>query len=191
MGTLLLPFRVFAKRARLRRVAAGPESIPARVATQGFRRGATAPRLAISAALIALLLGGCTREKDLLDEQVRQMCAKDGGIKVYETVRIPPQMFDKFGVIMFDDASDKRPLGSRFILEEETKYIKKGNPSLRREHAKIIRSSDGRLLGEFTSYHRVGGDLPGPWHESIFACPSDIGTATLERSVFQIEIARE
>ena len=127
------------------------------------------------------------REKDRLDEEVRQLCAKDGGIKVFEQVRMPPEMFDTFGVIVFHDATDKQPLGGRFALEEETKYYRKGNPSLRREHAKIIRTSDRRVLGEFTSYHRVGGDLPGPWHDSTFACPPDIGTASLKRSVFQVE----
>ena len=146
--------------------------------------------LAIGAALCAVAIAGCVREKDRLDEEVRQLCAKDGGIKVYEQVQLSPEMFDKFGVIIFPDATEKRPLGSRFALEEDTKYYRTGNPSLRREHAKVIRSSDGHVLGEFTSYHRVGGDLPGPWHDSSFACPPNIGTASLKRSVFQIEKTR-
>ncbi len=127
------------------------------------------------------------REKDRLDEEVRSLCAKDGGIKVYEAVKMPATMFDEFGVVVVPDTTEKRPLGSRYILEEDTKYYRQGNPSLRREHAKIIRSSDGKVLGEFTSYHRVGGDLPGPWHASTFVCPPNIGTATLKQSVFQIE----
>jgi hypothetical protein len=127
------------------------------------------------------------REKDRLDEEVRQLCAKDGGIKVYEIVKMPVKMFDQFGVLAAPDATEKKPLGSHYILEEGTTYYQKGNPSLRREHAKIARSSDGKVLGEFTSYHRVGGDLPGPWHDSSFACPPDIGTAKLKQSVFQIE----
>jgi hypothetical protein len=127
------------------------------------------------------------REKDRLDEDVRSLCAKDGGIKIYEEVKMPATMFDQFGVMVAPDATEKRPLGSRYVLEEDTKYYRKGNPSLRREHAKIIRSSDSKVLGEFTSYHRVGGDLPGPWHDSTFVCPPNIGTATLKQSVFQIE----
>ena len=131
------------------------------------------------------------REKDRLDEEVRQLCAKDGGIKVYEQVTMPPEMFDKFGVIILPDATDTQPLGSQFVLEEETKFYRTGSPSLRREHAKIIRNSDRRVLGEFTSYHRVGGDLIGPWHDSTFACPPDIGTASLKRSVFQVERTKD
>lgn len=130
------------------------------------------------------------REKDRLDEEARQLCAKDGGIKVYEQVRMPAQMFDEFGVIIFPDATDVKPMGSLFALQKETKYYQSGNPSLRREHARIIRNSDGRVLGEFTSYHRVGGDLPGPWHESTFVCPADTGKVSLKRSVFLIDRTR-
>lgn len=139
----------------------------------------------LCSALCASVLSGCMREKDRLDAEVRGLCAKDGGIKVYEEVKMPATMFDQFGVLVVPDSTEKRPLGSGFILSEETKYYRKGNPSLRREHAKITRDSDGKLLGEFTSYHRVGGDWPGPWHDSSFACPPNIGTATLKRLVFQ------
>jgi len=144
-------------------------------------------RSLLCAALCASAIGGCAREKDRLDEEVRQLCAKDGGIKVYEQIKMPPEMFDNFGVLVLPDATDVQPLGGRFVLKEETKYYRTGNPSSRQEHVQIIRSSDGRVLGEFTSYHRVGGDLPGPWHDSTFVCPPDIGTALLKRSVFQIE----
>lgn len=147
-------------------------------------------RSLVCAALCTIAVAGCMREKDRLDEEVRQLCAKDGGIKVYEQIKLPPELFDNFGVVTLPDATNKRPLGSRFVLEEETKYYRTGSPSLRREHAKIIRSSDARVLGEFTSYHRVGGDLPGPWHDSTFVCPPNIGTASLKRSVFQIERTR-
>ena len=147
-------------------------------------------RLGRSVLLIALCasaVAGCMREKDRLDEEVRQLCAKDGGIKVYEEVEMPAASFDEFGVAKFLDATEMRPLGNRFDLYEETKYFKKGSPSLRREHAKIVRSADGKLLGESTSYHRVGGDFPGPWHDSSFACPANVGTAKLKQSVFRIQ----
>ena len=146
-------------------------------------------RTLLYAALGASALGGCVREKDLLDEEVRQLCAKDGGMKIYEEVAMPAAMFDEFGVLAALDATEKRPLGSQFVLEEDTKYFRRGNPSLRREHARIIRSLDGKVLGEFTSYHRVGGDWPGPWHESTLVCPMDTGTSTLKRAVFKIESA--
>ena len=143
-------------------------------------------RPVLCAVLCASAVGGCIRDKDQLDAEALRLCAKDGGIKVYEQIEMPPEMFDRFGVIILSDATDVKPLGSRFELKEDTKYYRNGNPSLRREHAKIIRASDGRVLGEVTTYHRVGGDWPGPWHDSTFVCPPNIGTASLKRSVFQM-----
>ena len=40
------------------------------------------------------LYGG---EKAVLDRQVRELCAKDGGIKVYETVKLPAEKFNEWG----------------------------------------------------------------------------------------------
>lgn len=154
-------------------------------------RKAKHKRILIFIAAIFSVNLGCTVEKDRLDAKLRQLCAKDGGLKVYEKVELPPDMFDKFGVVTFPDATEKRPLGSDFILHEHTEYYRTGNPSLRRVHAKILRSADGRLLGEVTSYHRVGGDFPGPWHESSLACPHGVETATLKRSIFVIMKMRD
>ena len=35
--------------------------------------------------------------KAYYDRQVREMCAKDGGVRVYEAVTLPPSRFDKWG----------------------------------------------------------------------------------------------
>ena len=47
--------------------------------------------------IAALLLSGC--EKARLDQQVKELCAKDGGIKVYETVKLPADRFDQWGMV--------------------------------------------------------------------------------------------
>jgi hypothetical protein len=184
MDALLLPFRVLAKRTRLCRVAAGPESIPALVATQRFRQAATAPRLAIWAALIALLLGGCIREKDRLDEQVRQLCAKDGGIKIYEHVRLAADKFDERGHVNFYRRTSKEPLGAEYFFEVKVDFFRKGNPEMWRNYFQVVRRSDGKVLGESISYSRRGGDWPGPWHESSFGCPDQAGDVALLSQVF-------
>ena len=44
---------------------------------------------------VAILLSGC--EKFALDRQMEELCKKDGGVKVYETVTLPPEMFDQWG----------------------------------------------------------------------------------------------
>ena len=45
------------------------------------------------ACCAALLLGGCaTKQQKQLDAQLDQLCARDGGTKVYETVTLPPDL---------------------------------------------------------------------------------------------------
>ncbi len=116
------------------------------------------------------------------DAQVREMCAKDGGVRVYETVRLLPELMDKFRI----------PTTPYQKLKDTDKYYSKwneqnyreGNPSIRRDHFLVYQRSDMKLLGEAVSYARLGGDLPGPWHESSFSCPKDSGNSVLQQRIF-------
>jgi len=106
------------------------------------------------------------------DWQVEKLCAKDGGVKVYETVKLPAEEYDQYAKrnwilphITQEKSADK------YYYEVDYHHYRKGNPQMTRRQAKIIRRSDGKTLGESISYSRGGGDLPGPWHESSFICP--------------------
>ena len=133
--------------------------------------------------LLALLLSGCAREKDLLDEQARQYCAKDGGVKTYEQVRLPASSFDGYGVVNVPIASLSKP-SDPFYYEWGITYYKKGNPEMWRNHFRLYRRSDGKILGEAIGYSRRGGDFPGPWHDSSFGCPEDSDISILKKLVF-------
>ncbi|MER2512365.1 MAG: hypothetical protein ABTQ25_08105 [Nitrosomonas ureae] len=123
-------------------------------------------------------------EKDRLDREVDRLCAIDGGVKVYETVELLPDKFDrKYGQINFyDPTQGENALGPEYIYKWSTHYYKKGHPvsqgaqetAMRRDHFRIIRKSDMKLLGEFVKYHRAGGDLPGPWMPSSHHCPDTL-----------------
>ncbi len=133
----------------------------------------------------ALLLSGC--EKASLDEQVKELCAKDGGIKVYETVKLPAERFEQWGMVKpYDPTQKENALGLEYVFREETKYFKKDPPTFIRHHYQIIRKNDGKMLGETVSYGRGGGDLPGPWFPSSFVCPevSIAGPNALLKAVF-------
>jgi hypothetical protein len=122
------------------------------------------------ALALAALLPGC--EKWQLDAQVREMCAKDGGMKIYETVTLPPDQFDQWGMVKFyRPTGGEEALGREYIFTHEKTYLRQGNPQLVRERFTITRRSDNKFLGESVVYGRSGGDMPGPWHESTFHCP--------------------
>lgn len=133
-----------------------------------------------SVAVFMGLLWLAAGEKWLLDRQVRELCEKDGGIRVYETVTLPPDKFNKYGQVNFYRPDQgEGALGPEYIYKWDIQYYKKGEPavngaqeiSMRRDHVSIVRKSGIKLLGEVILYHRAGGDLPGPWMPSSYHCP--------------------
>ncbi len=140
-------------------------------------------------------------QKYYWDAQVRELCAKDGGVKVYETVKLPAEKFDKWGMPeMYHERVENKAayrhdesqtvmesaLGTGYIYKSEDHYYRKVNPAMIRYHHQAIRRSDGKVLGEAVSYGRGGGDLPGPWAPSNFHCPptSESSENTLFKKIF-------
>lgn len=134
-------------------------------------------------AISGLMLGGC--EKYRLDAQVRELCAKDGGIKVYETVTLVAEKYDAYARTnwILPDKSQAKPSDDYFTVTD-TNYYRTGNPEMSRRQYQIIRRSDGKVLGESISYGRGGGDLPGPWHDSSYHCPTG-KSLSIATQVFQ------
>ncbi len=138
----------------------------------------------ISTLLLCPFLANCaTPSKSELDEEVKQLCSVDGGIKVYEMVKMPAAKFDQYGNINIPINEYSKPADEYYIKWDVT-HLVKGNPELSRSHFKLIRRSDGKLLGEAIYYGRRGGDLPGPWHDSSFSCPAITSESSLEKSIF-------
>lgn len=143
----------------------------------------------ISILLFLPLVASCaTPGKAELDAEVRRLCAIDGGIKVYETVKLPAEKFDKFGEVRIPSKKNSKPT-DEFYYEWDVQYFKEGKPEdgeadLSRSYFKLYRAPDRMLVGESVAYTRRGGDLPGPWHPSHFTCPSDSGLSVLKKRVF-------
>ncbi|MHB1619266.1 MAG: hypothetical protein ACYCTY_04675 [Sulfuricella sp.] len=122
-----------------------------------------------------------------LDHQVRELCAKDGGVKVYETVKLPPEKFNQWGQPNFYRPDQgENALGAEYVFKQETYYYKQGNPDLFRLYTQVFRHLDGKLLGESVFYKRGGGGLPGPWHGTSFMCPELSVKADVLRQIFVI-----
>ncbi len=117
------------------------------------------------------------------DTLVNRMCREDGGVKVYETVKLPAERFDKYGNVHIPDKKDAKPEDEYYYVSE-TKFLREDSPKVIRMRTQIIRRNDAKVLGESVRYGRGGGDLPGPWHPSSFTCPSPTEKPYLEPSVF-------
>jgi len=122
--------------------------------------------------LTLLFLPGCSKNfsQMRMDAEMHGLCEKDGGIRVYETVRLPPEDFNKYGQIDFyHPTQGENSLGPEYIWKEETKTLHSEGDGLTgddllyalqlvRCHGQLYRRSDGKLLGEYISYYRRGGD---------------------------------
>lgn len=115
-------------------------------------------------AVIVTLLSGCERYR--LDRQMEELCKKDGGIQVYETVTLSPAEYDKlFKYVAAAKSQEERyGPGYRYVVRDEVvtgadNDPEKGRGKLTRYYGALYRASDGFLLGENISYQRVGGDF--------------------------------
>ncbi|HUW25976.1 MAG TPA: hypothetical protein VMW07_05565 [Gallionella sp.] len=153
-----------------------------RVTTSFQKRVVVVASVAVFFGLLWIAAG----EKWWLDYQVRELCAKDGGVRVYETVKLPPEKLNQWGQPNFYRPDQgENALGVDYVFKRETLYYRQGNPDLFRLRTQVFRRVDGKLLGESVFYKRGGGDLPGPWHGTSFMCPeTSVGNDVL-RQIFR------
>ena len=134
-------------------------------------------------AVLAGFLWLAVGETWWVDQQVKELCAKDGGVKVYETVKLPAERFNQWGQILVPDKLYVKPSDEYYSIGEMT-TLKQGSPELWRDHFQLFRVTDGKMLGEAVLYARRGGGLPGPWHESSFSCPVNADITDLNKLAF-------
>ena len=146
-------------------------------------------RTLIPILLFLPLLASCATPTQMtLDTEVKRLCAIDGGIKVYETVSLPAERFDKYGGVNIPSRQEAKS-NDEYFYQWDVQDIKPGKPEngeadLGRSHFKLYRAADRKLIGESIAYTRRGGDIPGPWHPSHFTCPTDSGLSELKNHVF-------
>lgn len=144
--------------------------------------------LMIPVAIVGLaLLTFCFFEarKAYWDFRVREMCAQDGGLKVFQVLQLTPVQYglllNKFGKLAppSRDSVDLAPVYTSY----ERKVIRRNYPEVSRDELKIVDASTQKVLGQSVTYSRVGGDLLA-FHPSIFSCPAialNLTAATLQK----------
>jgi hypothetical protein len=132
---------------------------------------------AVALLLLSVATGCSTPSKADLDAEVKRLCAIDGGVRVYEAVKLPPEKFNQRGQVAFyRPGQGEDALGPDYIFKSDEQYILGGRSTpeeiaMRRIHSQVMRRADGKLLGEAVMYNRTGGDMPGPWMPSSYYCP--------------------
>lgn len=141
----------------------------------------TKPKFWLASVLTVALLawyGIPTFNKWRADQLVDELCAKDGGVKVYETVTLPKERFNQWGQFFVPGVIVMTPK-HEYYRETKHKNIKGRQEAsahdglaLYQDHDQIYRATDKKLLGESIRYVRRGGDPISPWMPSSYACPS-------------------
>jgi hypothetical protein len=123
-------------------------------------------RLAGIAICAGILLPLASCERYALDRKMEELCKKDGGIKIYETVTLPRTEYEaiwKFAGTAKSRADyygpGYRAVSTRVVLVGQNVKAETGMGQLARLYWAIYRRSDDRLLGEHVEYRRDGGDF--------------------------------
>ncbi len=124
------------------------------------------------------------------DKRVDELCAKDGGIKVYETVTLPKERFNQWGRFHVDGKGSAKPNDEYYTILKiksiQGRYESSDIASLAiyQDHLTLYRARDRKILGESISYSRRGGDALGPWMPSSYSCPSWLQNDDLIKKTF-------
>lgn len=134
----------------------------------------------LAAALISLegCMGYIPGEKSDWDARVAEMCKKEGGTKVFQTIELSPKEYDSLlnrrGQVDLPHASSAN-LDQKFVYTSDTEYLARGAVEVRKYVTRVLRRSDGSILAERISFARVGGDPPlGLGHQTHFLCPPNV-----------------
>lgn len=133
------------------------------------------------AMLLTAALAGCAGyvpgRQAYWDAQVREMCAKDGGVTVYEVVELSEDEFKRLGGMQGGlplPHANSNNINYPYFYEMSDTNIRNSNPSVTRTEMLVKRRSDGKLLGRSVRYSRRGGDFPtGINADSSFGCPEN------------------
>jgi hypothetical protein len=161
---------------RERESAMGKKSIPVPLGQQyGF--SVITWFLMIPVFLIALLILTILfyeGRKAYWDVQVKEMCVRDGGVKIFEKLRISKADIDLLGRV---DGKIDVPIKqlakpeSPAYMELEFTNLREGEPRITRTESAVIRRADRIVVARWVIYSRFGGDFPSPAHPSISRCP--------------------
>lgn len=124
---------------------------------------------------LALLLAIAFYEarKAYWDFRIERMCQKDGGLTVFEEIRLSADDYERLrsrsGTIPLPErgSADR---AAEFFSHTQEEVIRERSPRVAREEVTIYALDGNRMIARYISYSRSGGDFPTYAHPSYFLC---------------------
>ncbi|HYA19068.1 MAG TPA: hypothetical protein VEG25_00245 [Burkholderiales bacterium] len=147
--------------------------------------------IAIVIVLLILAFGFYEGRKAYWDSKVREMCEKDGGVRVYEKIPVSDEQYNKLPKVNGSPAivseANSKPTEPAFAVDSEI-VLREWEPRVTRWESLVKRRSDGKIIGQMVSYYRVGGDFPLSFgHPTSFVCPERMQFYADEAEFFVIQ----
>lgn len=129
---------------------------------------------------VGVMLFGC--EQARVDARMEELCKIDGGMKIYEKITLPKEDFDQGGVPILFNGWNQSQSGYMFVSKFEK--LKSNKPTLSKTTTSIIRERDGKPLGTYIYYTRIGGLMPTLGPDSAKNCPSNARESVFLKTIF-------
>jgi hypothetical protein len=137
----------------------------------------------LTAAALASCAAYVPGAKAYWDAKVNELCEKDGGVTVYERVKITRKEANTLWGTPLPTAGTRRD--QPYFWEASETVIRDSNPRVVRRETLLKRRSNERILGKAIQYSRSGGDpQTGISEPTSFVCPQH---AALSEQVFYFD----
>src|SRR4051812_19028438 len=117
----------------------------------------------IVAITTSLLMGCGSMQRAYWDAKVGELCRKDGGVTVYERVKISSDDYKRLG-----GSGGRIPVPPKRIARPDAPYVTESedawlneDPGVLQSETRIVRTSDKKVLSRMINYARVGQLFPG------------------------------
>ena len=134
--------------------------------------------------LLLSLIGCTTLSQWKANVLVDELCAKDGGIKVYETVTLPKNRFNEWGQYPVPSEGYEKSTDEYYRASKFNKVSETSNSTIYQSYYWIYRRSDQKLLGEGINYMRRRSDPSAFWELLPYSCDNIGINGNLEEKIF-------
>lgn len=161
-----------------------------------FQRGGSALK-ALVVVPVAFLVAGigwyafASLRLQYWDGKVRELCAKEGGVKVLQHVALTPAEYASMprtggrvaGHAPLELSRPEVPTYAQYRQD----VIREWNPQVWKMVGTVIRKSDSATVARWVHVNRLGGDPIAIDHPSSFSCPPAEQTSAELETIFVIK----